>query len=121
MPGGSVISQNSSLVKRRQVATPPVSASPAPAAIPSGVSKISPKSFALQLQNIQAQHLNYVSFPLCPVLKFKVDAQECATSKHLYARSLVSFPEVLEFDINVLKYKAGLDVSSSPQFITFSL
>lgn len=68
------------------------------------------KTYTLKLQSIRAEQLNYVTFPLCPVLKFRVDKQESATSKNLYSRAVATFPESFEFEVNVLKYKAGLDL-----------
>jgi hypothetical protein len=71
------------------------------------------KAYVLKVTSIHAKNLKYVSFPLCPLLKFRVDAQGVETSKNLYAKDAVSFPESFEFELNVLKYKAGLEVRPS--------
>ena len=87
---------------------------PRTAASPSPVRNRLPgqqKAYTLKLNSIQAQQLQYVSFPLCPVLKFTVDKQQAATSKNLYSRSVATFPESFEFEVGALKYRSGLDLA----------
>jgi hypothetical protein len=85
---------------------------PSPQITPSRPNRLPPgsKVYTLKLSSIQGKDLTYVSFPLCPVLKFRVDKQEQSTSKNLFIRSLATFPESFEFEIGALKYKSGTEL-----------
>jgi hypothetical protein len=45
-----------------------------------------PHDLTLHLHSLEAQHVKYVCFPLCPRLKIKVLEQTYLTSKQLYTR-----------------------------------
>lgn len=72
------------------------------------VSNSTNKALTLKLQTITAQKLQYVAFPLCPILKIRVAHQEVVTAKRIYVHSIAVFSEIFELEIQPDEYEEGL-------------
>ncbi len=76
-----------------------------------GVVMPPPRKLVLRLHSLQARDLEYLFFPMSPLVKVRVGTFHAETHRQLYAHQVASYSEVIAVEIEPDEFNAGIEVS----------